>query len=103
MITVYAEFSAGQIRNRFLDKDACCPFRSVLADTPRNELRRRWPQLGGRELDVLDGLLNGQGIAAIADHLDVHVSTVKTYRARAFAEIGIHFLSELVASMLNDT
>lgn len=58
------------------------------------------PDLTSRELDVCTRLLRGMTQDGIAADLGLSVPTVKTYRNRAFARLGIHFRSELFALML---
>jgi DNA-binding CsgD family transcriptional regulator len=64
----------------------------------RTTLATRCPQLTTRELDVLEYLLDGLTYDGIASVLELSVATVKTYRARAFARLGMHFKSELFAA-----
>jgi DNA-binding CsgD family transcriptional regulator len=63
----------------------------------RGALLARCPALTGRELDVLERLLRGMTYDGIAADTALSVSTVKTYRARAFERLDIHFKSELFA------
>ncbi len=65
--------------------------------TPREQLRHHCPLLTERELDVLQRLLDGLTYDGIAADLGVSVASVKTYRARAFERLGIHFRSQLFA------
>lgn len=67
------------------------------APGPRQALRDRCPALTDRELDVLERLLQGITYAGIAADMGLSVCTVKTYRARAFERLDIHFKSELFA------
>lgn len=62
---------------------------------PRQRLRRCCPALTDRELDVCERLLSGMTYDGIAADIGLSVATVKTYRARAFDRLGIHFRSEL--------
>lgn len=64
---------------------------------PRDALAARCPALTARELDVLGLLLDGLTYDGIAAALGLSVGTVKTYRARAFGRLGIHFRSQLYA------
>ncbi|MFZ5547831.1 MAG: helix-turn-helix transcriptional regulator [Pseudomonadota bacterium] len=73
---------------------------AAAAEGPRQRLRQRCPALTGRELDVLERLLRGMTYEGIAADMGLGVGTVKTYRARAFARLGIHFRSELFAGLL---
>lgn len=54
-------------------------------------------QLTARELDVCARLLTGMTQDGIARDLGLSVPTVKTYRNRAFARLGIHFKNQLFA------
>ncbi len=73
----------------------------ALADAPRSLRQRllaRCATLTGRELDICERLLKGWTHDGIAADLGLSVATVKTYRARAFARLGLHFRSELFAA-----
>lgn len=63
-------------------------------------LRRLHPGLTPREIDVCARLLAGMTQDGIASDLGLSLPTVKTYRNRAFARLGIHFRNELFALML---
>ncbi len=69
--------------------------------TSQQRLRQINPALTTREIDVCARLLKGMTHAGIACDLSLSVPTVKTYRNRAFARLGIHFRSELFALALN--
>lgn len=64
---------------------------------PRARLLAECPGLTTRELDVCERLLRGWSYDGIALDLGVSLATVKTYRARAFGRLGLHFRSELFA------
>ncbi|MFN4118272.1 helix-turn-helix transcriptional regulator [Acidovorax sp.] len=66
----------------------------------RMRLLRTNDQLTDRELDVCARLLQGMTHEGIASDLGLSVPTVKTYRNRAFARLGIHFRNELFARVL---
>ncbi|MFY3386523.1 helix-turn-helix transcriptional regulator [Paracidovorax sp. MALMAid1276] len=66
----------------------------------RARLLRTSDQLTDRELDVCARLLQGMTHEGIASDLGLGVPTVKTYRNRAFARLGIHFRNELFARVL---
>jgi DNA-binding CsgD family transcriptional regulator len=74
------------------------------ADIPPGRLRERLlelgPELTARELDVCVRLLQGMTHDGIAVDLGVSLTTVKTYRNRAFDRLGIHFRNELFARVL---
>lgn len=63
-------------------------------------LKAHQPDLTLREVEVCARLLQGMTQEGIAADLGLGVPTVKTYRNRAFARLGIHFRSELFALML---
>ncbi len=63
----------------------------------RMRLLQAQPGLTPRELDVCARLLQGMTHEGIACDLSLSLPTVKTYRNRAFARLGIHFRSELFA------
>lgn len=52
-------------------------------------------RLSGRELLVLDLLLDGEGVKSIAGKLDLGISTVATYKARLFEKLSVTNLMEL--------
>lgn len=66
-------------------------------DGERERLRSRCPALTPRELDVCERLLRGWSYDGIAADLGLSLASVKTYRARAFSRLGLHFRSELFA------
>ncbi len=66
----------------------------------RMRLLQAQPGLTARELDVCARLLQGMTHEGIANDLSLSLATVKTYRNRAFARLGIHFRSELFALAL---
>ncbi|MGJ7579981.1 helix-turn-helix transcriptional regulator [Variovorax sp. RHLX14] len=78
---------------------------AVAAPPPstRDALRNRCPALTDRELDVLERLLKGITYDGIAADMQLSVCTVKTYRARAFERLDIHFKSELFALFVAPT
>ena len=58
-------------------------------------LQQRCPQLTVREQAVCDRLLRGLTFDGIAADFGVSATSVKTYRNRAFARLGIHHRNEL--------
>ena len=73
---------------------------TLTAVTTRELLLERNAQLTPRELDVCERLLRGWTYDGIAHDLGLSLTSVKTYRARAFDRLGIHFRNELVALAL---
>jgi DNA-binding CsgD family transcriptional regulator len=63
----------------------------------RRKLALLQARLTARELDVCARLLQGMTQDGIAADLGLSVPTVKTYRNRAFARLGISFRNELFA------
>lgn len=63
----------------------------------RAAMARACPALTPRELDVCERLLKGWSYDGVAVDMGLSVATVKTYRARAFERLGLHFRSELFA------
>ncbi|MDN3920690.1 response regulator transcription factor [Roseateles violae] len=78
---------------------ALCPPQQSAAPDTRAALRRRCAELTERELDVCERLLRGWSYDGIAADLGLSRATVKTYRARAFERLGLHFKSELFAAL----
>lgn len=71
-------------------------------DAHLRKLRALQPALTARELEVCARLLKGMTQEGVAADLRIALPTVKTYRNRAFARLGIHFRSELFALMLSN-
>lgn len=67
------------------------------------QLQALHPALTLREREVCAGILQGLTTDGIACQLGLSAPTVKTYRNRAFARLGIHFRNELFALMLKAT
>jgi DNA-binding CsgD family transcriptional regulator len=65
----------------------------------RSALKLRCPELTEREMDVLARLLDGMTYHGIAADMALSLSTVKTYRERAFERMGIHSRHQLVAAL----
>jgi len=66
----------------------------------RGALLELAPDLSSRELEVCLRLLRGMSHDGIACDLGISVTTVKTYRNRAFARMDIHHNNELFALVL---
>ncbi len=78
------------------------PLAAAAPTTQRARLQQRCPALSPRELDVCERLLLGWTYDGIAADLGLSLPTVKTYRARAFARLGLHFKSQLFGLCLAD-
>lgn len=77
------------------------PAAAAVPPCAREALRARCPALTDRELDVCERLLRGWSYDGIAADLGLSLATVKTYRARAFDRLGMHFKSELFAAFVS--
>lgn len=73
---------------------------SPAGEDRRTCLSRLAPAMPARELDVCERLLEGMSHDGIACDLGISVTTVKTYRNRAFERLGIHHNNELFALVL---
>ena len=73
---------------------------TAVPDDLEARLRRLCPTLTVREQAVCLRLLRGLTLEGIAADLQLALPTVKTYRQRAFARLGIHFRNELFARVL---
>lgn len=69
-------------------------------EAQRQRLLQLNAELTARELDVCTRLLRGMTQDGIAADLSLSLPTVKTYRNRAFARLGIHFRNELFALVM---
>lgn len=66
-----------------------------------DKLSARHPTLTAREVEVCARLLTGMTQDGIASDLGLSLATVKTYRNRAFARLGIHFKNQLFSLFLH--
>ena len=65
-----------------------------------SRLRALCPELTAREAAVCCDLLRGRSAPQVAAALGVRVSSVHTYRKRAYAKLGIASLPELFQRLL---
>jgi DNA-binding CsgD family transcriptional regulator len=65
------------------------------AGDARSQLAAQCAKLTPRELDVCERLLRGWTYDGIAQDMGISVASAKTYRARAFDRLGIHFRNQL--------
>lgn len=70
------------------------------ATAPRQRLAQLCSALTPRELDVCERLLAGMTQDGVAADLGLSTPSVKTYRSRAFARLGIRWRSQLSALLL---
>ena len=63
-------------------------------------LRALCPALAAREVAVCGALLRGRTAAEVAAALGIRVSSVQTYRKRAYAKLGAASLAELFQRLL---
>jgi two-component system invasion response regulator UvrY len=66
-------------------------FKPAKADVLTNPI----DSLSDRELEVVDYIILGIGPTDIAQKMDLDVTTVSTYRRRAFEKLGVHNIIEL--------
>lgn len=76
---------------------ALCGLNRMRAESHPQRLLQHCPELTTQELNICSRLLQGMTHAGIAADLGIKESTVKTYRNRAFARLGINFRSQLFA------
>ncbi len=69
---------------------------AMTLDAVRHTFQAHRRDLTERELDVVARTVLGMSYEGIAADLGLKLSTVKTYRNRAFDRLGIHFRNELV-------
>ncbi|VFR17521.1 DNA-binding response regulator, LuxR family [plant metagenome] len=74
----------------------------AVAELLAHNVRRDGPQaphelLSNREFQVLQLLVAGKSVTAIAEQLALSANTISTYRARIFEKLGVRTLVELVA------
>ena len=74
----------------------------ALPASTSDRLRALQADLTPREIQVCIRLLQGMTQEGIAADMNLGLPTVKTYRNRAFARLGIHFRNELFALMLDN-
>jgi len=55
--------------------------------------------LSDRETEVCRLLVSGKGVSEIANELDLHTSTIGTYKTHIYAKLGVQNLSELIAKV----
>ncbi|MEI2417963.1 response regulator transcription factor [Orrella sp. JC864] len=73
----------------------------AVAELLARNVRRDGPQaphelLSNREFQVLQLLVAGKSVSAIAEQLALSANTISTYRARIFEKLGVRTLVELV-------
>lgn len=69
--------------------------------SPRQRLAHLCAALTPRELDVCERLVSGMTQDGVAADLGLSTTSVKTYRNRAFARLGIRWRSQLSALLLD--
>lgn len=55
--------------------------------------------LSNRELEVANKLIEGLTLKELSSQLNLHVSTVSTYKNRIFEKLNVHSIPELIAIM----
>jgi DNA-binding CsgD family transcriptional regulator len=82
------------------DLASAAPARDAGFAAQVQQVQRLHPGLTLRECEVCAGILQGLTLDGIACQLGLGLPTVKTYRQRAFARLGIHFRNQLFARVL---
>jgi len=65
-------------------------------DAETRAARARLASLTGRELEVMQRVIEGKQNKVIAAELDISVKTVEFHRAKVMEKIGVHSVAELV-------
>jgi two-component system response regulator FixJ len=73
---------------------------SLETDPERERLRAILETLSPRELEVLDGVIEGKLNKVIAFELGISPRTIEVYRANMMAKVGARGLSDLVRMVL---
>lgn len=68
----------------------------VLGKLNENKPENPFTELSAREIDVMNLLTKGIPIAKIAEMLNLHISTVSTYKTRVFTKLGVSNIIELL-------
>lgn len=87
-----------------------CRGRKYLSPTMRDHLLERGTgnaqqrenpllALSDREMEVCQLLVSGKGISEIANELDLHTSTIGTYKTHIYTKLAVQNLSELIAKV----
>lgn len=69
---------------------------SLFSQTAKNETMDRFEQLSDREFEVMNLFIRGYSASKIVEIINVHPSTVSTYKARIFKKLEVESLLELV-------
>ncbi|HNA28377.1 MAG TPA: helix-turn-helix transcriptional regulator, partial [Nitrospira sp.] len=57
--------------------------------------------LSGREIEVLQWIAQGRRLTEIAEHLNLSIKTVSTYRSRLLIKLGMRTTAELIRYALD--
>ncbi len=63
----------------------------------KNEIRRKWQALSGREREVFVLMLEGHTNKGISEKLDILPDTAKKHRANILQKMQVHHLADLMA------
>lgn len=63
------------------------------------QLENPLASLSDREMEVCQLLVTGKGVSEIANELDLHTSTVGTYKSNIYAKLAVQNISELIAKV----
>jgi two-component system, NarL family, invasion response regulator UvrY len=83
------KYLSAKMRDHLLDR------RSGNAEQLENPLSA----LSDRETEVCQLLVLGKGVSEIANELDLHTSTIGTYKSNIYAKLAVQNLSELIAKV----
>lgn len=79
-------------------KDALVAFKSTKGKNHKNQL----DILSNREISIADMLVKGYSLKHISQELNIHVSTVSTYKTRIFEKLKIHTIPDLIKILDHD-
>ncbi|MCK7554154.1 response regulator transcription factor [Chitinophaga sedimenti] len=61
-----------------------------------NRHQNPFDSLSAREVDIMNQLIKGTPVAKIAEILNLHISTVSTYKTRLYTKLGVTNIIELL-------
>ena len=79
----------------------CHQYDNELGPTLLQRMRRRFPSLTRRDMDLLSGVVEGQDVDQIAQAMGIQPGSVQTYTKRIYRKLGISGQRELFSLMLS--
>jgi DNA-binding NarL/FixJ family response regulator len=79
----------------------CHEYDNELGSTLLQRMRRRFPSLTRRDMDLLSGVVDGQDVDQIAQAMGIQPGSVQTYTKRIYRKLGISGQRELFSLMLS--